>query len=143
MTTNHSKEGRPRNGTTFFDTDSTILAEPDATQRNSEPHSKWAADLERRARRCLHDPEYRDMQPQYVRDRTDEIRSAERAGLDRWPGEPRPEPSIPIAPDAAGGQVAQRMRAEGRTGSGTVVPAGQQNWFRAQSPSIPSCIQYA
>lgn len=35
--------------------------------------SKWAADLERRARRCLHDPEYRDMQPQYVRDRADEI----------------------------------------------------------------------
>lgn len=50
-----------------------IVAEADA-RWNSEPHSKWAADLERRARRCLHDPEYRDMQPQYVRDCADEIR---------------------------------------------------------------------
>lgn len=73
MTTNHSKEGRPRNGTTFFDTDRAILAEADATQWNSAPPSKWAADLDRRAHRCLHDREYRDMQPRYVRDRADVI----------------------------------------------------------------------
>lgn len=74
MTTNHSKEGRPRR-TTFFDTDSTILAEPDVTQWNSASPSKWAADLERRARRCLHDPEYRDMQPRYVRLRAETLRA--------------------------------------------------------------------
>ncbi|GLV09830.1 hypothetical protein MyChFU_31500 [Mycobacterium intracellulare subsp. chimaera] len=71
MTTNYSKEGRHRNGTTFFDTDRSRLTQ----QHDSQPNDKWRDDWNRRCIRAAIDPAYADMCPLGVRLQANVIRA--------------------------------------------------------------------
>ncbi|AFJ35073.1 hypothetical protein OEM_20230 [Mycobacterium intracellulare subsp. yongonense 05-1390] len=71
MTTDHSKEGRPRNGTTFSDTDSPSVTQ----QHDSTPNDKWRDDWYRRCIRASVDEQYYHLMPLGVRLQANVIRA--------------------------------------------------------------------
>lgn len=88
MTTDHiSKEGRPRNGTTFFDTDSLRVTQ----QHDSEPDDRYVADerwtgnLARMARRAADDTAFYEIAGGTVQRLADEIR-IQRIADERYDG---------------------------------------------------------